>query len=128
SYSFFFSMLPRPPRSTLFPYTTLFRSTTSRRRACARAGAAARRSQPTKARPASAPAAFSRNSRRVFIVSPPVASPSRRRRRPLGGLVEGVHATLVGRCHRNFRLPGRECADRCSSSDGVLLHYISATV
>src|SRR5688572_32846170 len=23
---FFFSMLPRPPRSTLFPYTTLFRS------------------------------------------------------------------------------------------------------
>src|SRR5207248_10539014 len=27
---FFFLMLPRPPRSTLFPYTTLFRS----RRAC----------------------------------------------------------------------------------------------
>src|SRR5205807_2938132 len=25
-FSFFFSMLPRPPRSTLFPYTTLFRS------------------------------------------------------------------------------------------------------
>src|SRR5438128_10650474 len=24
---FFFSMIPRPPRSTLFPYTTLFRST-----------------------------------------------------------------------------------------------------
>src|SRR5438128_11947675 len=24
--SFFFSMFPRPPRSTLFPYTTLFRS------------------------------------------------------------------------------------------------------
>src|SRR5437773_8779622 len=24
--SFFFLMLPRPPRSTLFPYTTLFRS------------------------------------------------------------------------------------------------------
>src|SRR5207249_11225012 len=24
---FFFLMLPRPPRSTLFPYTTLFRST-----------------------------------------------------------------------------------------------------
>src|SRR5207248_9553941 len=23
---FFFSLLPRPPRSTLFPYTTLFRS------------------------------------------------------------------------------------------------------
>src|SRR5207302_6203554 len=26
SSSFFFSMIPRPPRSTLFPYTTLFRS------------------------------------------------------------------------------------------------------
>src|SRR5206468_12632180 len=26
SFPFFFSMLPRPPRSTLFPYTTLFRS------------------------------------------------------------------------------------------------------
>src|SRR5438094_2296804 len=25
--SFFFSMIRRPPRSTLFPYTTLFRST-----------------------------------------------------------------------------------------------------
>src|SRR5690606_41608636 len=25
--AFFFSMLPRPPTSTLFPYTTLFRST-----------------------------------------------------------------------------------------------------
>src|SRR2546422_2917857 len=27
---FFFLMIRRPPRSTLFPYTTLFRSTTSR--------------------------------------------------------------------------------------------------
>src|SRR5438876_11152377 len=26
SYFFFFLMIPRPPRSTLFPYTTLFRS------------------------------------------------------------------------------------------------------
>src|SRR5439155_25421168 len=32
---FFFLMIPRPPRSTLFPYTTLFRS-----RTCATAGAA----------------------------------------------------------------------------------------
>src|SRR5437773_7739195 len=27
-------MIHRPPRSTLFPYTTLFRSPTSRRRGC----------------------------------------------------------------------------------------------
>src|SRR2546429_1829493 len=30
SFFFFFLMIRRPPRSTLFPYTTLFRSTSSR--------------------------------------------------------------------------------------------------
>src|SRR5438105_15235421 len=34
---FFFLMIPRPPRSTLFPYTTLFRSLVAR---CLEAGAA----------------------------------------------------------------------------------------
>src|SRR5690349_25151310 len=32
---FFFLMIRRPPRSTLFPYTTLFRSSATRVRACA---------------------------------------------------------------------------------------------
>src|SRR5205809_5129249 len=32
---FFFLMIRRPPRSTLFPYTTLFRSSLRNRRACA---------------------------------------------------------------------------------------------
>src|SRR6266511_4751381 len=31
-FQFFFLMIRRPPRSTLFPYTTLFRSTCRRRR------------------------------------------------------------------------------------------------
>src|SRR6266404_766323 len=31
-FSFFFLMIRRPPRSTLFPYTTLFRSRRARRR------------------------------------------------------------------------------------------------
>src|SRR3712207_9192287 len=31
-YLFFFLMIRRPPRSTLFPYTTLFRSLAARRR------------------------------------------------------------------------------------------------
>src|SRR2546426_10535948 len=35
SYFFFFLMIRRPPRSTLFPYTTLFRSPTFLRRASA---------------------------------------------------------------------------------------------
>src|SRR6266487_6166238 len=37
---FFFLMIRRPPRSTLFPYTTLFRSP-SRRRGCGRSRPAA---------------------------------------------------------------------------------------
>src|SRR2546422_1763778 len=32
TFSFFFLMIRRPPRSTLFPYTTLFRSVHNRRR------------------------------------------------------------------------------------------------
>src|SRR3989454_1857799 len=35
-YHFFFLMIRRPPRSTLFPYTTLFRSHLERRRELAR--------------------------------------------------------------------------------------------
>src|SRR5690349_23238588 len=47
---FFFLMIRRPPRSTLFPYTTLFRSVTPRGRAAA--GATASTRTPTT-RPAS---------------------------------------------------------------------------
>src|SRR5687768_18232745 len=42
-FSFFFLMLRRPPRSTLFPYTTLFRSRGAARR---RGGAADARGAP----------------------------------------------------------------------------------
>src|SRR3712207_7042760 len=49
--SFFFLMIRRPPRSTLFPYTTLFRSRRPRRRrpqpaSAARLAQAALRSDP----------------------------------------------------------------------------------
>src|SRR3712207_7497038 len=37
---FFFLMIRRPPRSTLFPYTTLFRSCVGRRRSRSASGAA----------------------------------------------------------------------------------------
>src|SRR5438552_7921991 len=40
---FFLSLIPRPPRSTLFPYTTLFRSHEVREHALGDAGGAARR-------------------------------------------------------------------------------------
>src|SRR5256885_9848696 len=42
---FFFLMIRRPPRSTLFPYTTLFRSASSTKMFCART---ARPSSPAK--------------------------------------------------------------------------------
>src|SRR6266487_5061970 len=44
---FFFLIIPRPPRSTLFPYTTLFRSS-RRRGGCGRAGP---RRRPARTQP-----------------------------------------------------------------------------
>src|SRR3712207_9509169 len=49
---FFFLMIRRPPRSTLFPYTTLFRSVPGRASATARAGGP--RDLPRGPRPARA--------------------------------------------------------------------------
>src|SRR2546430_11743877 len=40
-------MIRRPPRSTLFPYTTLFRSEPARAAVAARAGRPERRQEPT---------------------------------------------------------------------------------
>src|SRR5205807_8706651 len=47
---FFFLMIRRPPRSTLFPYTTLFRSARARRpaRACRCRERRRRRRRPTR--------------------------------------------------------------------------------
>src|SRR2546429_7031899 len=48
-------MIRRPPRSTLFPYTTLFRSPQSRSRAKPAAKAASRAEEPLHEAPASRP-------------------------------------------------------------------------
>src|SRR6266511_6212136 len=51
NYLVFFLMIRRPPRSTLFPYTTLFRSPRRRRgRTCRDAGAAVRTAHPPRRR------------------------------------------------------------------------------
>src|SRR5437763_16992193 len=42
----FFALLPRPPRATLFPYTTLFRSSARRRRLLLRVAFHRRGSRP----------------------------------------------------------------------------------
>src|SRR5215211_8200767 len=47
SYLFFFLMIRRPPRSTLFPYTTLFRSCRRRLRRASRKSWRPRRRSPT---------------------------------------------------------------------------------
>src|SRR6266542_5766541 len=80
---FFFLVIRRPPRSTLFPYTTLFRSSRSRSTSAARrdrAGSsrspasARRRGRRTTRRPAwSSPSAPDRSA-------PPTPSPAARRR------------------------------------------------
>src|SRR6266540_6461553 len=44
---FFFLMIRRPPRSTLFPYTTLFRSRVRRQRVCSRTRTRPRRAWRT---------------------------------------------------------------------------------
>src|SRR5438270_8246766 len=46
---FFFLMIRRPPRSTLFPYTTLFRSATHCPRSCSASCWAGRRRAPGRA-------------------------------------------------------------------------------
>src|SRR5256885_16299971 len=47
---FFFLMIRRPPRSTLFPYTTLFRSISRRNRSVPRRAASSGRSTLTATR------------------------------------------------------------------------------
>src|SRR2546421_973604 len=74
---FFFLMIRRPPRSTLFPYTTLFRSLTTRlpgrARACARparAGAAPSRPRAPGDGPRVRRAPIRRSARRGAPASP----------------------------------------------------------
>src|SRR3712207_8100741 len=51
SHVLFFLMIRRPPRSTLFPYTTLFRSTRRRRTSTTTRGRRPRRRPRTPTRP-----------------------------------------------------------------------------
>src|SRR5439155_22512725 len=60
SFSFFFILIPRPPRSTLFPYTTLFRS----RRKTAWPARPCRRGPARSPRRTGAPCTFDRTCSR----------------------------------------------------------------
>src|SRR5207249_9956886 len=69
---FFFLLLPRPPRSTLFPYTTLFRSPVSRSGSRSRSRCPGRRdrgcrasSWPPPLPPSASPRKIDRKSTRL---------------------------------------------------------------
>src|SRR3712207_6984143 len=73
---FFFLMIRRPPRSTLFPYTTLFRSR-----------------RPVSFRPSSALRPLAQQPLRLgaaFVLGAPRDRLGTRRRQPLGGLTLGL--------------------------------------
>src|SRR2546428_4837814 len=94
---FFFLMIRRPPRSTLFPYTTLFRSQESEEAAASAPGA---RQELAAARIGSIggrEAGSSRSRRSPRCKARGAGSPSRERRQPLG----------LTRALRGTRLPAR---------------------
>src|SRR2546425_4767971 len=88
-------MIRRPPRSTLFPYTTLFRSTRSRRPGSGSPlGAAAARRPPTRGRvPAAPPAGCARSAKETRPGRP---SDSRRASRPQAPAPSGGRRSAPG--------------------------------
>src|SRR6185295_9851332 len=99
---------------TSMTLTRLPETTVWRRAAWAPAGRAASRSQPTKARLASAPAPDSRNSRRlVMVLPPPVSCGCRlaRRQQPQQLMRLGLQRFSLG-AHRNVFVPCPGFAER----------------
>src|SRR5207244_11985924 len=68
---FFFLIIRRPPRSTLFPYTTLFRSCDRRTHRPARRRAGERDSDGSVARPGGAPRARRRSEEHTSELQSP---------------------------------------------------------
>src|SRR2546422_10108752 len=110
---FFFLMIRRPPRSTLFPYTTLFRSSRSRSAKCARSLAGS----------SSWSSAVSRPSR-------PRAGRMRRRRwRPWAGPAEqGEGPTTVALAPHRGRAAAPVCLGARLASLGAGLMTISRKI
>src|SRR6266568_5587056 len=96
----FFLMIRRPPRSTLFPYTTLFRSQTAARRRPRRGTASGRlRSAERRPRTRSRPTA----SPRPLLPWPPSWSPAPRMARP--ALRARLRRRAAGACQPVERMP-----------------------
>src|SRR5439155_27284945 len=98
-YSFFF-IIPRPPRSTLFPYTTLFRSNRSSRSRVSSIPGQTRRSARGPIRPRS-----SRCKRRALRGASLPATRRARRKRPRAEIRSEEHTSeLQSRGHLVCRL------------------------
>src|SRR3712207_9260215 len=105
---FFFLMIRRPPRSTLFPYTTLFRSNSSERiseRSDVAAGEAFIRVRPVPARPRQAPTSARRRARLAHPEGVRDAARARAAEREDG---------REGRPRSEERRVGKECRSRWS--------------
>src|SRR6266536_6564671 len=99
---FFFLMIRRPPRSTLFPYTTLFRSARRphpRRAVAGGLGAASRRGSGNACRRIHLGAVWRGHRRDLCCLPPP--------RRPLTGDGAQRHVRRGGRCGRDRLARGR---------------------
>src|SRR5215216_1505253 len=113
-YFFFFLMIRRPPRSTLFPYTTLFRS--RQRRRARRPLRRPRRGGPDTAR------LHARHRRGAALRPGPLPAPPADRVWPARGsaYARGARADLRQR-DRGTRLPGRSYAGRGDPAPPALM-------
>src|SRR2546425_5308045 len=98
-------MIRRPPRSTLFPYTTRFRSPLSPRAASWRA----------LLKQATLAAAWGVASRRSGAALPRHADRSEEHTSELQSLAYLVCRLLLGKKNKT-RAPQRDCADKCAIS------------
>src|SRR5690606_39580299 len=90
-----FVLLPRPPPSTLFPYTTLFRSARFRRAQCRHRHPRQRR--PSRALPRTRGLGRGGDHRRDELVRRPRGQPSARRRLSLAARSEEHTSELQSR-------------------------------
>src|SRR6516164_9466412 len=121
SLSFFFLMIRRPPRCTLFPYTTLFRSDVRMAMPSALSGASMRTSKlgPTDRKSTRLNSSHSSISYAVFCL----------KKKKIGGLEDDVvnrkkGSRQLNRRRDQRRVPGDQRRDRAE----VLAYYIEVRV
>src|SRR5579859_4276384 len=103
---FFFLMIRRPPRSTLFPYTTLFRSDAVRHAAAA-PGALARRGLRDRFRSEEHTSELQSQSNlvcRLLLEKKKKFTPARRHLSFIGYRIHGRHCNITNRMHYHYSI------------------------